>query len=238
MRIPLRSMRELNDKEYRGQPTAEAVGDSRRQQNLDFGDSTSGAKTNDKMDGESLNERTEETSFSSMNELIRQATEGTGRVFRDRSRTPAPTLSDNSVGLLTDPDVFWYVITQDGRQYGPAQGSVLKTWIKERRVGPKMRVLRSGWKSSLEAGQVFPEIMRSFETGMAERERTLSSLEQEIDETRPRQDGGNASYQNESDPINSLRYLQKRAISALYLIGFLTFALLCAVAVLIWVLLR
>lgn len=229
MRIPLQSMREIDEKDYHGQPTAEAVTHKREERS----GSEKKTKTPDRTEvDDSSSVASEKGNELTLNELIRQATEGPSRSSRERGELLSlPSSSE----LLSNPDFLWWVVTPDGQRYGPAQGPVLQTWINERRVGPKMKILRNGWKESHEVGEVFPEIANIFEKN--------GSL---VSELGVRKNGGESSVVNRPDALTGagidslvmLRRRQKRAIGALYLIGFLTFVLIGVVGVLIWLLLR
>jgi hypothetical protein len=219
MRIPTQSMREINDKEYRGQPTAEEVTSVRKKKR-----DSEKTKTPD-LGTDSANAHGTE---HPMNELIRMVTEGSSRSAGERRVTPQDLPSSGD--LLNDPNVVWFVTTSEGQRYGPAKGSVLKEWINERRVGPKALVLRSGWKTPLEAGQVFPETAQIVgKNGTVLFEAGGDFL---------RQGEGGLSLPDRNDSLIELRKRQRRAVGAIYLIVFLTFILLCAVGILIWILLK
>ena len=51
----------------------------------------------------------------------------------------------------------------DDQQYGPASGDVLRSWIRERRIGPQTYVWREGWDIWYRAEQVFPNLDLFFE---------------------------------------------------------------------------
>ncbi|WP_161604654.1 GYF domain-containing protein [Roseiconus nitratireducens] len=55
----------------------------------------------------------------------------------------------------------WYVRPPSGGQYGPATGSVLKTWIAEGRVARTALLWRDGWPQWREACDALPEIADS-----------------------------------------------------------------------------
>lgn len=65
--------------------------------------------------------------------------------------------------FLAETEIVWYIQAPGGGpQYGPATGPVVQSWIKERRIGPKMLVWREGWQNWLEARNVFPELQAMF----------------------------------------------------------------------------
>ena len=230
MRIPLQSTRALDEKDYHGQQTAEAVPDARRRENKSSNlrdDSQVSNQANDWGETSSLD------SESPVNELILRATEKSSRNIREK-RYDAEADFSNSDALLDDPDALWYVITHDNQRYGPAQGNVLRSWINERRVGPKTRILRSGWQSPLEAGQVFPEIVKIFEKDGAGEDLTRGAMESFDAASFV----GRSSYSDARESLDELRKTQRRTVGALCFISFLTFVLLCAVGALIWILLR
>lgn len=231
MRIPLQSMRKIDEKEYHGQPTAEMIPDDhKREENSPS--SLEGSQTPRETNVPNSSSLSNPSSPTS--ELISRATGKSTRNIRERHYDESFELEDSAM-LLNDPDALWYVITPDNQRYGPAQGSVLRTWIKERRVGPRTRVLRSGWQSALEAGQIFPELVKIFEND----EEFADDMADEAAETFEGVSfGDQASFTDARKSLDELRKSQRRAVGALCLIGFLTFVLLCAVGTLIWILLR
>lgn len=64
--------------------------------------------------------------------------------------------------LLTDPNLVWYARGADNQSYGPVTNVVMKSWIKEKRIGPAMLIWREGWSTWLEAKNVFPELEAIF----------------------------------------------------------------------------
>ena len=231
MRIPLQSTREINEKDYHGQQTAEAIADTRGRESVPP-KSNADSRISSRESALSLSSASE--SESPVNELIMRATEKSTRNVRERRYDAETDLSD-SAALLNDPDALWYVITLDNRRYGPAQGSVLRAWIDERRVGPRTRILRSGWQAPIEAGQVFPEIVKASKN---DGELVVSSTRDDAKAFDGVSFGGQSSYSDARESLDELRRTQRRAIGALCLVGFLTFVLLCAVGVLIWLILR
>ena len=229
MRIPLQSMRKIDEKDYNGQPTAEVVLDA-PERGKDSSNSLKDSRSPDKSHdlGASSNFRSD----SPTSELIQRATEKTSRNVRESRH--GEDLRD-SASLLNDPDSLWYVITPNDQRYGPAQGSDLRVWINERRVGPKTLILRSGWQSPREAGQVFPEIVELFEKDVKLGDDLPSGTEEKFDGSTF---GGYSEYSDTRRSLDELRKNQRRAVGALCLIGVLTVILLCAVGALIWILLR
>lgn len=228
MRIPLQSMREVDDKEYRGQPTAEAVvtEDKRRKSDSERAGDQGKAQGEFQNPVKGAGERDLPPTGESMNDLIRQVAEGSTRPPQERKR--GSFVETMSLGELSNaPDVLWYVISPEGQKYGPAQGPVLLSWINERRVGPKTLLLRTGWNAPLEAGQVFPEIVKKF-GGNNGPDNVLTANVGAFE--------GNRSA-GENDVLATLRNQQRRTMSSLYVMGGLTFVLICAVGVLIWILL-
>ena len=228
MRIPRHSMRKIDEKEYNGQPTAEAVLDvpkDRKGSSQSPKDSLHSDKLRD------FGAVSGRRSDSPTSELIQRATEQASRNVGESRRDED---FQDSASLLNDSGALWYVITPNDQRYGPAQGSDLRAWINERRVGPKTRILRSGWQTPREAGQVFPEIIEMFE-----KDSNLGGVSNGIEEKFDGSSfGGYGEYSDTRRSLDELRKSQRRAVSALCLIGFLTLILLCAVGALIWILLR
>jgi len=54
------------------------------------------------------------------------------------------------------PDAVWYVRNRAGGQYGPAVGSIMRTWLQEGRVSRECYVWREGWAHWRQASDVFP----------------------------------------------------------------------------------
>ncbi|MBL8892302.1 MAG: DUF4339 domain-containing protein [Planctomycetaceae bacterium] len=54
------------------------------------------------------------------------------------------------------PEAVWYVRNRAGGQYGPAVGSVMRTWLQEGRVSRDCYVWREGWAHWRQANDVFP----------------------------------------------------------------------------------
>ncbi len=63
-----------------------------------------------------------------------------------------PVLDQNS-------DYAWHVRGADNQTYGPANSQTIKTWIKEKRIGPSTLVWHEGWSNWKEAKEVFSELV-------------------------------------------------------------------------------
>lgn len=237
MVIPLQSMREIDEREYHGQPTAEAVTDGKKKPSDSEKESKGPNRTDVDVSASGVVERGGELS---LNDLIRQAAESPARKAHERDELPN---FPDSAELLNNPDFLWWVFTSDGQKYGPAPGATLQKWISERRVGPNMQILRNGWNEPHEVREVFPEVVKFFVKN--------SPLDSQDWQESPSvsgigivANGGEASVSNRSENLTTydslaiLKKRQKRAIGALYLIGFLTCVLLGVVGVLIWLLLK
>ena len=77
---------------------------------------------------------------------------------RPPETSEAPPLVDP---LSEAPDAVWYVRPPSGGQFGPAQSSVVRSWLGEGRVSPETLVWREGWPEWQEAGAVFPELQQA-----------------------------------------------------------------------------
>ena len=80
-----------------------------------------------------------------------------------QSPTKSTVAASVPASAFDDPDVIWYVQFPDGQRFGPATLPIIQAWVKERRISPTMLVWREGWPDWLEAGLVFPEIVRMFQ---------------------------------------------------------------------------
>jgi len=67
----------------------------------------------------------------------------------------APSVRDP---LAEAPNAVWYVRPASGGQFGPATGEIMRTWIKEGRIGPDSLVWREGWRDWQQAGATFPQL--------------------------------------------------------------------------------
>jgi len=56
------------------------------------------------------------------------------------------------------PEAVWYVRNRAGGQYGPAVGSIMRTWLQEGRVSRDCYVWREGWANWRQANDVFPHL--------------------------------------------------------------------------------
>lgn len=56
------------------------------------------------------------------------------------------------------PESVWYVRNRAGGQYGPAIGSIMRTWLQEGRVSRDCYVWREGWAHWRQANDVFPHL--------------------------------------------------------------------------------
>ena len=60
--------------------------------------------------------------------------------------------------IAIGPHLIWYVRPPSGGQYGPAEGDVMRQWLKEGRVTAESLVWQEGWDEWRSAIEVFPEI--------------------------------------------------------------------------------
>lgn len=104
-----------------------------------------------------------EQSASPVEKIIREAVDLGAAVSGENIRNSSFNGVSPSEALLDDPKVLWLVRTQDGQEYGPASGDVLRSWIRERRIGPQTYVWREGWDIWYRAEQVFPNLDLFFE---------------------------------------------------------------------------
>ncbi len=68
------------------------------------------------------------------------------------------TKTDTTDALAQDPNALWYVRPPSGGQFGPADGNVMRDWIKDGRVTADSLVWREGWQDWVEAVTVFPRL--------------------------------------------------------------------------------
>lgn len=55
-------------------------------------------------------------------------------------------------------DVVWYVRPASGGQFGPAGSEVMRSWLRQGRVGSDSLVWREGWPDWRQAAGVFPQL--------------------------------------------------------------------------------
>lgn len=60
--------------------------------------------------------------------------------------------------LAENPNALWYVRPPSGGQFGPADGNVMRDWIKDGRVTADSLVWCEGWRDWVEAVTVFPRL--------------------------------------------------------------------------------
>lgn len=132
---------------------------------------------------------------------------------------------------LNDSNVLWFVRALDEREYGPAGGSVIKQWIEERRIAPKMLVWRQGWEKWEEAENVFPEIRAAFEANEKENEQEAQGAEDVLRKSVERLVDSRATSRTE------LATRKKKATSSFYvilgLIGLIIVLLIILIAILL-----
>jgi hypothetical protein len=116
-------------------------------------------------------------------------------------------------------EVNWYVRTPSGGQYGPARGTVFRSWIDEGRVSGDALVWREGWPEWQSAGSVFPELAPS---DLASIPRSDAKPDVETDR----------SAAAESPPTTTARRVSRRRSNRLKPIAIVIF-LACIVAALL-----
>ncbi|MBQ9373047.1 MAG: DUF4339 domain-containing protein [Thermoguttaceae bacterium] len=145
MRIPKESMRDKNEREYHGQPTAELITDDAQE------------TPSSKARLSAPSERGQSGKVSDgVESLIRQAVDVSASTARRNGARGGDLTTE-----LDNPDALWFVLVSDSQQYGPAGSRQMRDWILERRVGPKTLVRRSDWSEAREAKDVFPSDMFS-----------------------------------------------------------------------------
>lgn len=55
------------------------------------------------------------------------------------------------------PNLKWYVRPADGGEFGPASGSMLQSWIKEKRIDHRTQLRRDDWLNWQPAANIFTE---------------------------------------------------------------------------------
>jgi hypothetical protein len=56
------------------------------------------------------------------------------------------------------PGAVWYVRPATGGQFGPASAAIMRSWIKEGRVGASSLIWRAGWEDWQQAANIFPQL--------------------------------------------------------------------------------
>lgn len=237
MRIPLQSMREPYDKVYTGQPTAELVDlhpshDSNGESEKLLGNGT-GASLSD----QEANTDKSLAHDSSNEKLDIRFTNIDGSALKNEE-TPEPENPKQGwkiEDLLGRREVLWYVISAEGQKYGPATGDILKKWVNERRIGPRMHLWCSLWKSSLEAGDMFPVLIDLFGDGTKEKANILSR--DVVSQSDSSKEEYVSSIRGNGDSV-SLNYDMKRqkqkATLSLVLVLTWVVTMICVLGVLIW----
>jgi hypothetical protein len=93
----------------------------------------------------------------------------------DRPQVETATAHPAAFDWIADaPEAAWYVRNRAGGQYGPAVGSVMRTWLQEGRVSRHCYLWREGWANWRQANDVFPHLFNPtpFAAGMAATEPT------------------------------------------------------------------
>lgn len=237
MRIPLQSMRAPHDKIYTGQPTAEFVGSHSSPDSNVAGEKHVTNENINALDVQTVNAGKEITQDSD-NKKLEVSINGIDDSLLSREHGDAEIPENLIQGwkleeLLGRKEVLWYVISPEGQKYGPATGEILKKWVNERRIGPKMHLWCSLWKSSLEAGDMFPELIDLFGEGTKEEGKNLTkdglsqsnSLKEEY-LLRGRGDSGALKY-------DIKRHKQKVTISLILVLAWIL-TMLCILGGLVW----
>jgi hypothetical protein len=81
---------------------------------------------------------------------------GAERPYAGDPRSQTKPSLDDFASLSENPSAAWFVRVPEGGQYGPANNSSMRNWIKEGRIGPATLVWRSDWTDWLPADRVFP----------------------------------------------------------------------------------
>lgn len=91
------------------------------------------------------------------NLAVEELTSPSFRLERPQVELEAPR--GNYFDWIADaPEAVWYVRNRAGGQYGPAVGSVMRTWLQESRVSRECYVWREGWAHWRQASDVFPHL--------------------------------------------------------------------------------
>ena len=191
MRIPNESMRAKDEHEYHGQPTAELITED-------------GSEHKDRESGRGGIERSGRVSDGVESIISRVAATSTAARMESMR-------GGDSLLALDNPDVLWFVFTSESQQYGPGTGADIRQWLKERRIGPKTLVRRSGWTEAREAKEVFPSNLFALDTPDAESSPDADRLDQAfLDDPR--------LLESDAVTLNTLSRRQRKAQRAFYLI--------------------
>lgn len=63
--------------------------------------------------------------------------------------------------ISDDPNANWYLRIEDGKQFGPAPGPQMRSWVGEGRLNEECFVWREGWANWRRATDVFPEYFQA-----------------------------------------------------------------------------
>lgn len=72
----------------------------------------------------------------------------------------APETPKNADPISESPESVWYVQTSSGEQFGPADGDLMREWIKEGRVPGNALVWRQGWNDWIIATEAFSSLLK------------------------------------------------------------------------------
>jgi len=87
---------------------------------------------------------------------------GTATPTLPRSVPPAAATAPTTADPIAEsPEAVWYVRPSAGGQYGPADGTIMRRWLAEGRVGTDALVWREGWPDWKSAGPIFGELLKS-----------------------------------------------------------------------------
>jgi len=82
------------------------------------------------------------------------------------------------------PESVWYVRNRAGGQYGPAVGSIMRTWLQEGRVSRDCYVWREGWANWRQANDVFPHLFEPRTHGLPPQLAATANAANPPDESR------------------------------------------------------
>jgi hypothetical protein len=85
------------------------------------------------------------------------------------SAMPKPTMQSEPSAVPASPsdplveagDLVWYARPPSGGQFGPANASIMRTWLAENRISEDTLVWREGWRDWQMAGDVFPQLAKN-----------------------------------------------------------------------------